>query len=90
MKNEEQKKEHTGYEYLGPQSEVAEAHNLPELPRRSLKANPFPVEGESKEPITDFGSIDLHFSWPDLKPHELDPSDDEWAGKDYKKPGSNA
>ena len=82
--NENKKKEWTGFEYLGPQSE--HAGNLPELPRR-LKAHPMPVEG--KEPIKNFGNIDLHFTWPDLNPVK-EPVDDEWAGKDYKHPGGAA
>ena len=96
-------KQHTGFEYLGPQSEHAEELGaLPPLPRR-LKAHPMPVEG--KEPVTEYGNIDLHFSWPELERvenlsladelvrHVDDPNgdkDDEWAGKDYKHPGGNA
>jgi hypothetical protein len=81
---------HTGFEYLGPQSEHADnIRNLPRLPSRNRQytVNPAPVEGEERP--EKFGNVDFHFTWPDLKPTDR-PDDDEWAGKDYQHPGSSA
>lgn len=81
---EPEKPRRTGFEYLGPQSEhndpVAEP---PPLPRRNLTTHPMPVQGE--KPVEEFGNIDFHFVWP-----EKDPVNDEWAGKNYEHPESNA
>lgn len=84
---EEHKEEKTGFEYLGPQSE----RNLPPLPRRNLTAHPMPVEGERELQIENYGTVDFHFTWPELERVEkVTPEDDEWAGKDYKHPGGAA
>ena len=75
-----EEKKQGGFDYLGPQSDYPEkVSDLPELPKRGLRAHPMPVEG--KEPVENYGNVDFHFNWPGLE--RVDPADDEWAGKDY-------
>ena len=97
MEDKEKKEvHHTGFEYLGPQSE--HTGNLPPLPKR-FKVRDEPVAGA--EPIEKYGNVEMHFTWPELERVEklttdsfghteaeegwaekVNP-DDEWAGKDY-------
>jgi hypothetical protein len=64
---------HTGFEYLGPQSEQGQ-----EAAKRIHELNPDKMRHIEK-------LANFKFTWP-----KLEPIDDEWAGKDYTPPGSNA